>query len=179
MPGMIAAMPIRCLHPLLSLELVVAPCLVLLAASCAQPQDRPSRPVPLVMESRANLLLALQRCSDEHGYDPANTQLGEHELAPGELGWRECAYGALRVHALSNPELKGQYEKLIAEDKRMTEAIVAGTMTRSERQSRIDVLVAEIRTAENAQARNTATDLRNVQINRLRETIDGLQDFVR
>ena len=99
----------------------------LLAAGCATPEAKPARPIPLVMESRANLLLALQRCSDDHGYDPASTQVAENALAPGELGWRECAYAALRVHALSNPELRQQYERLIEEDQRMTAAISAGT----------------------------------------------------
>lgn len=152
---------------------------VLAAAGCAAPEAKPVRPVPLVMESRANLLLALQRCSDEHGYDPATAQVAENALAPGELGWRECAYAALRVHALSNPELRQQYERLIEEDRRMTAEIAAGTLTRSERQSRIDGLVRDIRVVENSRAQRDATDLRNFQIERLRGTIDGLQEFVR
>ena len=149
------------------------------AAGCAGPDAKPVRPIPLVMESRANLLLALQRCSDEHGYEPSMVQAAETALAPGELGWRECAYAALRVHALSNPDLRQQYEQLIEEDQRMTAGIAAGTLTRSERQSRIDTLVRDIRVVENSRAQRDATDLRNLQVERLRETIDGLQEFVR
>ena len=176
---MIAAMATSSAGPRLRLAAGAALAGALLAAGCATPEANPARPIPLVMESRANLLLALQRCSDDHGYDPASAQVAENALAPGELGWRECAYAALQVHALSNPELRQQYEQLIEEDRRMTAAISAGTLTRSERQSRIDALVRDIRVVENSQAQRNATDLRNLQVERLRDTIDGLQEFVR
>ena len=176
---MIAAMSKSSSRWRLRFGLALALAGALSVGACAAPESKPARAVPLVMGARANLLLAVQRCSDEHGYDPAAVEVGENALAPGEAGWRECAYAALRVHALSNPELKESYERLIAEDERMTAAVAAGTMTRSERQSHIDVLVRELRAAENSQARRGATDLRNLQVERLRGTIDGLQEFVR
>src|SRR4029079_12043647 len=35
-------------------------------------------------------------CTQEYGYDPGRTEaFGEHELGPGELEWRACAYHAV------------------------------------------------------------------------------------
>lgn len=151
----------------------------LLLAGCTAPPREPVRPIPLVIESRARLMLALDACSERSGFDPAEVAVAaETALAPGEREWRTCAYEALRVHALANPEMKGRYERLIAEDMRMTDAIEAGAMTRSQRRAQLETLVAEIRAAEDVRAR-TSLEKRQIQIEQLRQSFEGVKEFTR
>lgn len=100
----------------------------------------------------------LERCTQTHGYDPNSVAgVGEHELAPNERAWRQCAYDAIRAYTRSNPSVAGPCDQLILEDITMTSAIEAGTMTRSQRQERIEALVAQIEVAEADQLRPGAS----------------------
>lgn len=150
----------------------------LLAACAAQPRQT-VRPIPLVIESRARLMLALDACSEKYGFSPtAPADVAETALAPGEREWRACAHDALRVHALANPEMKTLYEQLIAEDMKMTAAIEAGTLTRRERRDRLDELIVEIKAVEDAHARRDL-DIRQIQIQQLRQSFEGVKEFTR
>lgn len=152
---------------------------MVLLTACTAPEDRPVRPIPAVMESRARLTLALDRCIEAHGYSPELTEeVAENAMAPGELEWRECAYQAMRDHARANPEMRERYERLIAEDSQMTAAIQAGSLTRSQRRDRLDDLITEIRAAEDVRAR-TELDIRQIQTLQLQQTFEGLKDFTR
>jgi hypothetical protein len=83
----------------------------------------------------------LAGCTRQHGYDPtAQNGLGPHELGRNEMPWRECAYEGIRRIIVPASALPEMYEDLIAEDRKMTEAVVQGTMTRDDRRSRIEVL---------------------------------------
>jgi hypothetical protein len=78
-----------------------------LLAGCAEPEGKPVRPIPAVMESRAKLTLALNHCTELHGYAPGLAEgIAEHAMAPGELEWRECAYQAIRDHVRANPDAR-------------------------------------------------------------------------
>src|SRR5262249_19812815 len=106
---------------------------------------------------RPQLIVALNQCTQAHGYDPEQTAgLAENALAPNELPWRQCAYDAVRAYAEANPSLGDLYAQLINEDIAMTTAIQQGSLTRSQRRARIGALLGQIRTAENAQVRAAA-----------------------
>ena len=152
---------------------------MVLITACTAPEDRPVRPIPAVMESRAKLTLALDQCTEIHGYAPGLADgIAEGAMAPGELEWRECAYQAIRDHVRANPEMRERYERLIAEDIDMTAAVRAGTMTRSQRRDRLNELIAEIRAVEDMRAR-TELDIRQIQTLQLQQTFEGLKEFTR
>lgn len=151
----------------------------LIVSACAATSGEAVRPIPLVIESRARLVLALDACTKTYGYSPAVSADGaERGLAPGEREWRACAYEAVRRHARDNAEMKPLYERLIAEDEAMTAALEAGTMTRAERRARLDDLVAEIRAVEDARARSDL-DIRQIQTQQLRQSFEGVKEFTR
>lgn len=120
------------------------------AAACATREEAPA--VASLTAARARLTSDLKACTAAHGYDPwTTTGVAETALAPGELEWRDCAYGATRTYARANPAMRIDYELLIRDDRRMTEAIQQGAMTRSERRAEIDARVAELKTEEERQ----------------------------
>ncbi len=150
-----------------------------LLTACAAPSRETVRPIPLVIESRARLVLALDACSEKYGFSPAvPSEAPENALAPGEREWRVCAYDALRAHVRFNPEMKTLYEGLIAEDREMTAALDAGTLTRAERRARLDALIAEICAVEDARARSDL-DIRQIQTQQLRQSFEGVKEFTR
>ncbi len=60
----------------------------------------------------------------------------------------------------------------------MTAALEADTMTRSQRRARLDELIAEIRVIEDRRTRSNL-DLRQIQIQQLRPSFEGVKDFTR
>ena len=129
----------------------------------------------LVIQSRDKLPGDMRQCTQQHGYDPVKlVGVAESALAPQELQWRQCVYDALRVYARANPAMVSRYEQLIAEDVTMTTAIQQGTMTRSQRRARVEQLIAQITSAEEAQIRAAAVeDARQMQ--QLQNTVNGLR----
>jgi hypothetical protein len=130
----------------------LAPALAV-ALACASGGPLPdASPAPARMPARDAVVAKVRECTRLHGYDPrAVSGVAEHELAPNEIPWRQCAYDALRAYGRSNPPLRGLYDQLIAEDISMTTAIQQGTLTRSQRRSRIEALLAQIDEAESDQ----------------------------
>jgi hypothetical protein len=121
----------------------------------------------------------VHHCTDQHGYDPAKVAgVGENQLAPQELPWRQCAYDAARRYIADNPAMRGWYEQLIAEDIQMTTAIQQGTLKRGQRRARIDQLLAQIRSAEDAQVQALAAESQHQQ-EQVRNVMDGLRGFTR
>ncbi len=87
----------------------------------------------------------LDKCAQQFGY-VRNKELsfGDHELAPGEQQYRECAYEGVDQILIPNTTLADDYRHIVAEDKRMTDQIVAKKMTRKARRERLDKLIAAI-----------------------------------
>jgi hypothetical protein len=71
---------------------------------------------------------------------------------------------------------EGQYDQLIAEDIAMTTAIQQGTMTRSQRRARIEGLIGQIKSAEEAQATATATEQAR-QMEQVRNVVESARGF--
>ena len=90
-------------------------------------------------------------CAGAHGYEPRQSEaLGAYQLGPGEIGWRACVYDGIRRLMMPSSEVPEVYAELIAEDRRMTEAIGAGEMTRGQRRERLARLIAGIEEREAA-----------------------------
>jgi hypothetical protein len=121
--------------------------LIALSACASQPASME----PLA-EARARLASEIQQCSKTYSYDP-RTAVGipENALAPSEPQWHQCAHDAVRSYQKVNLLLAPLYDSLIDQDIFMTNAIMHGQMTRSERHARISQILEEIRTAEEKQ----------------------------
>jgi hypothetical protein len=128
------------------MKVIIAGTVVILTACTSAPTTNAP---PM---SRQQLRAELNQCTQTHGYDPKHTVgVAENAIAANELPWRQCAYEAVRTYAKGNPSLNDLYAQLISEDIEMTAAIQQGSLTRSERRTRIEELVAEIRAAEDFQ----------------------------
>jgi hypothetical protein len=127
--------------------------------------------------AREQLVSDLGQCTQTFGYDPKTiTGVAENQLAPHEIEWRQCAYDAVRKYAHAHPTLTGRYEQLINEDITMTNAIQAGSMTRTQRRQRIQALVEQIKGAEQSEAQAEAIDQQQ-ETERVRQVVDGMRGF--
>jgi hypothetical protein len=161
--------------PRLSGVLLIA-CAIAGVAACSSGSSTSQSQSPL-SAARQQLVADLGQCTNTFGYDPKNVAgVAENQLAPNELQWRQCAYDAVRTYGGSHPSLTGRYEQLINEDITMTNAIQAGTMTRSQRRQRIEELIAQIKEAEEAQAQAAATEQAE-EMDRVRQVVDGMRGF--
>ena len=142
-----------CIH-VRSLGPLAAIAALLLAAGCQSSgpasSGTPAASATASPVDRAALEAALGQCTATTGYDPVPAQaaLGENQLGAGELEWRSCAYDALNSvvrPALFQPEA---IDALIEDDKRLTQEIVDGTSTRSERLAQVVARVDDIRQQE-------------------------------
>lgn len=129
-----------------------------------------------VVEARDQLIAELQQCTEKHGYDPKAAGLPENALAPTELAWRQCARDAARKYAEANPAVSAMYNQLISEDIEMTTAIQQGAMTRSQRRARIEELIGQIKTAEEAAIKAAASEQER-QNEQLRNVVDSARGF--
>jgi hypothetical protein len=152
-----------------------------LLAACATPNGATQGGEPQVaqqvVESRNTLTADVRACSAKFGFDPATaTGLAETELAPQELKWRQCAYDAARRYIDRNPPMRSLMEQLIAEDIRMTAAIQQGTLTRSERRSRVQEMLGQLRDAEQkqVQAASAEQERKAAEMSNVVEGIRGL-----
>jgi hypothetical protein len=151
-----------------------------LLAACA-PSSKPAASTGAsaaeagLIEARDKLIADVRSCTDQHGYDPKQViGIGENKLAPGELQWRQCCYDAARRYIARNPQMRGLYEQLIAEDIQLTSAIQQGTVTRTQRRARDEQLLAQIRAAEEAQVKDLAAQSER-QTEQMRTVVDGLR----
>ena len=150
---------------------------VALVAACATPQKPAAGGEQQLVEASNMLSADVRACSARYGFDPAAaTGVGEKQLAPQELDWRQCAYDAGRRYIDRNPPLRGLMEQLIAEDIEMTTAIQQGTLTRSERRSRVQELLAQLKEAEQQQIRSTTAEQER-QAQEMSNVVEGLRGF--
>lgn len=92
---------------------------------------------------------AFEQCSKIHGYDPDQLPpLGDYELAPGERAWRACVYDAITTNLVPGSKSPELYRELITTDRILTDNVEKGTVTRADREKKIDSLIETIRTQE-------------------------------
>jgi hypothetical protein len=149
-----------------------APILLIAACSSGQPSSTSSSSATPLIEARDKLITDAQ-----YAYDPENaTGIAENALAPHELEWRQCAYDAIRRYSQANPSLAGRYDQLIAEDMQMTTAIQQGTMTRTQRRTRDQELIAQIESAEEEQIQAAAEEQQR-QSEQVQTMVENMRGF--
>jgi hypothetical protein len=93
----------------------------------------------------------MAECTKRYGYDPdAGSKLAANVLGPGEREWRGCVYQGIEKHLIPRTLSPDVYRHAIDEDRKMTEAIAKGEMTRSQRQARVRQMLEEIDRVEKA-----------------------------
>lgn len=155
-------------------HLLLTPLLVMAIAACSTEKAQTQS---AAMPARDQLVADLEACTKTHGYDPQKaTGLGEHELGPNEMQWRQCGYDAVRGYAQTHPDLAGQYEQLINEDITMTNAVQSGTMTRDQRRQRLEELIAQIEEAEKKHAMASAAQAEE-ETKKVKQVVNGVRGF--
>ncbi|HSE90224.1 MAG TPA: hypothetical protein VLJ79_28710 [Candidatus Binatia bacterium] len=67
-----------------------------------------------------------------------------------EREWRGCVYQGIEKYLIPRTLSPDLYRRAIAEDRKMTEAVANGQMTRAQRQARVQQLLEEIDRIEEA-----------------------------
>jgi len=118
-------------------------------------------------------------CSRIHGYDPAAAaDIPQHELGAGERAWRECVYDGIRVTLMARSEAPEMYQQLIDTDRRMTDSVEQGALSRQERRQRLEEYVRNIRFSEEINE-SVATAQEHERIRRDLERMRQQQEFER
>ena len=104
-----------------------------------------------IVTARRQLDDHMAQCTKSYGYDPdAGSKLGANVLGPGEREWRDCVYQGIEKYLIPRTLSPDVYRRAIAEDRKMTEAIAKGEMTRAQRQARVQQMLEEIDRVEDA-----------------------------
>ena len=90
-------------------------------------------------------------CTKRHSYDPkADSKLGPSGLAPGEREWRECVYQGIEEYLIPRTLSPDIYRQAIAEDRKLTEALAQGEITRAQREARVQQMIEQVNRTEEA-----------------------------
>jgi hypothetical protein len=157
-------------------SLALATAMIVVVTACESQSTATGASSASVIDARDAFVADLKQCTQKHGYDPNAAGLPENALAPNELPWRQCAYDAARKYGQAHPAVSDRYEQLITEDLQMTTAIQQGTMTRSQRRTRVEQLLEQIKAAEDAQIK-AATSEQQRQQEQLRNVVEGARGF--
>jgi hypothetical protein len=159
-------------------NLMLAAATAVLFAGCESQSTAPSSSGASsgAIAARDQLVADLQQCSQQHGYNPQASGLPENALAPNELVWRQCARDAARQYGQAHPSMSSLFNQLVSEDIEMTTAIQNGTMTRSQRRARLEQLIEQIKTAEDAEIKAAAVEQERQQ-EQLRNVVDNARGF--
>ena len=104
-----------------------------------------------IVTARRQLDDHMTECTKRYGYDPeAGSKLGSSVLGAGEREWRGCVYQGIEKYLIARTLSPDVYRRAIAEDRKMTEAIATGEMTRAQRQIRVQQMLEEINRIEEA-----------------------------
>jgi hypothetical protein len=140
-------------HAKTSLQAIIATVgLAVVTAGCgATSASRDSTGTREIVTARRQLDDYMAQCTKRYGYDPeAASNLGPNVLGTGEREWRECVYDGIEKYLIPRTLSPDVYRQAIAEDRKMTDAITKGEMTRAERQARIQQLLNQIDKLEGA-----------------------------
>lgn len=104
-----------------------------------------------IVTARRQLDDHMAECTKRYGYDPdVGSKLGANVLGPGEREWRGCVYQGIEKYLIPRTLSPDVYRRAIADDRKMTEAITKGEMTRAQRQARVRQMAEEIDRVEEA-----------------------------
>lgn len=104
-----------------------------------------------IVTARRQLDDHMAECTKRYGYDPdAGSKLAANVLGPGEREWRGCVYQGIEKYLIPRTLSPDVYRRAIDEDRKMTEAIAKGELTRAQRQARVQQMLEEIDRVEKA-----------------------------
>lgn len=134
-----------------------------LAAACGAPSASRSTQEMVIAREQLDDHIAL--CTKRYGYDPkADSELQASVLAPGEREWRECVYQGIEKYLIPRTLSPDVYQRAIAEDRKMTEALAQGEITRAQRQARVQQMIQEIDRTEEANWSKIEMDRLEVEV---------------
>jgi hypothetical protein len=134
-----------------------------LAAACGAPSS--SKSTREIVIAREQLEDHIALCGKRYGYDPkADSKLAASVLAPGEREWRECVYQGIEEYLIPVTLTPDVYQRAIAEDRKMTEALAQGEITRAQRQARVQQMLEEIDRTEEANQSKVEMDRLEAEI---------------
>jgi hypothetical protein len=112
----------------------LAPSVLLLVSACAGPMDRET--------VRDEMEPYIAACSQRHGYSPSDAdRLGPHEIAPSEREWRSCIYRGIEQIVIPKTHATQNFRDLIDADRRYTDDVAAGRITRAQRRQRLELML--------------------------------------
>jgi hypothetical protein len=150
-----------------SLQIAIATVtLAVLTAACGPPSaSRDIAGTREIVTARRQLDDYVAQCTKRYGYDPeAASKLGSNVLGPGEREWRGCVYQGIEKYLIPRTLSPDVYRQAIAEDRKMTEAVANGEMTRAQRQARVQQMLEEIDRIEEANRANLQMDRLEMEI---------------
>lgn len=101
--------------------------------------------------ARAGFQNHVAQCSARHGYTAEEgSKLGPYVLGANERGWRECVYQGIEQFLVPSSLTPEIYRRAIAEDRKLTDSVAAGRMTRAERAARVREMLTDIERTEKA-----------------------------
>ena len=134
-----------------------------LAAACGAPSS--SKSTREIVIAREQLEDHIALCGKRYGYDPkADSKLTASGLAPWERKWRECVYRGIEDYLIPVTMSPDIYRRAIAEDRKMTEALAQGEITRAQRQARVQQMLEEIDRTEEANQSKVEMDRLEAEI---------------
>lgn len=134
-----------------------------LAGACGAPSA--SRSTGEIAIAREQLEDHIALCGKRYGYDSkADSKLRGSSLAPGEREWRECVYRGIEEYLIPVTMSPDIYRRAIAEDRKMTEALAQGEITRAQRQARVQQMLEEIDRIEEANQSKVEMDRLEAEI---------------
>jgi hypothetical protein len=139
-------------NPKASLQAAIATvALAVVTAACGAPSaSRDIAGTREIVTARGELDDYMAQCTKRYGYDPeAASKLGSNVLGPGEREWRGCVYQGIEKYLIPRTLSPDVYRRA-AEDRKMTEAVANGEMTRAQRQARVQQMLEEIERIEEA-----------------------------
>ena len=120
-----------------------------------------------IVAARRQLDDHMAECTKRYGYDPdTGSKLGANVLGSGEREWRGCVYQGIEKYLIPRTLSPDAYRRAIAEDRKMTEAIAKGEMTRAQRQARVEQMLEEIDRVEEANRAKHEVDRLEVEMRR-------------
>lgn len=159
-------MNFRFVKTTLSVAIATVVCAVVLVACGPASTSQDAAGSRAIVTARKQLDDHMAECTQRYGYDPeAGSKLAPNVLGPGEREWRGCVYQGIEKYVIPRTLSPDAYRQAIAEDRKMTEAIAKGDMTRAQREVRVKQMLEEIDRLEGS--------------NRVKDDVDRLETEMR
>ena len=155
-------------------------CLMFAIYGCASaPASTPAADAEKALTAlRGNFSAQVRACTEKTAYVPLDDS--ERRLAPNELAYRQCIYQgieAIVLPAIPFDSVRRSYAQLIAEDKRLTDEVAAGRMTRGDRQAQLDAMKRVIKREHEALVEATVEHQRQDDMERTRATVQQQREL--